>query len=167
MIKCKWGKSLFSKMTTIIPLPFELQMVRAYTPDEPLSSHLQWKFYGDNSAIPWHVGNCVTSTNTVGWGNKLVTVFANLTLTEYKTLKPSNYLKTISLYRDRTIAARTLMAKTAPYPSCPPGLFPTLLPGPSAGWASPGNVYSLNRRAVSFNKCRSAKHIISFDSVSL
>jgi hypothetical protein len=52
MIKWKWEKSLFSKKTNIIPLPFELQMVRAYTPDEPLSSHLQKKFYGDNSAIP-------------------------------------------------------------------------------------------------------------------
>ena len=165
MIKWKWEKSLFSKKTNIIPLPFELQMVRAYNPDEPLSSHLQKKTYGDNSAIPWHVGNCVTSTNTVGWGNKLVTVFANLTLIEYKTLKPSNYLKTISLYRDRTIAARTLMAKTAPYPSCPPGLFPTPLSGPSAGWASPGNVYSLNRRAVMFKPFCTTFKLLPFSKV--
>lgn len=47
-------------------------------------------------------------------------------------LKPSNYLITISLYRDSKIA-RARDGKYCAVSGGPPGLFPTPLPGQSTG----------------------------------
>lgn len=65
-------------------------------------------------------------------------------MTGYQTLKQSNYLITISLYRDPDKALAHRDGKYCAIPGGPPGQLPCKLPGSTAGWASPGNVTSLN-----------------------
>jgi len=101
--------------------------------------------------------NCCTFTNTDGWGNKLVTIFAR---------HLDNFIVTIKfsiLYQTRDFGSRQILhldnflvrrdGKNCAIPSSPPGQ----ISGPAgAGYqdadrmASSGNVYSLNRRAVIF-----------------
>ena len=133
MIKCKWEKTYCNKCYIFDPLAFEMQMVRICNPNETISIHLHKESLGDTSAIKWHGVNGVTCTNSVSCGNLLITVFAYLILTKNKMLKQLNYLKSISLYRDRdkTLAPwRQKLCCTV----LPPGLFPTPLPGQSTGW---------------------------------
>jgi len=53
-------------------------------------------------------------------------------LTEYQTLKLTNYLSAVFLYRDSK-TARARDGKYCAMPGGPPGLFPTPLPGQSTG----------------------------------
>jgi hypothetical protein len=64
------------------------------------------------------------------------------------------------LYRDRAIAARTLMAKTAPY-RLATGTIPLLYYRDNGPDGFAGNVYSLNRRAVSKHNIRLTKYLTS------
>jgi hypothetical protein len=49
MIKYKWGKAMGYEKSFIIPLVFEMQMVRTGNPTVTLSYHLHKESSGDNS----------------------------------------------------------------------------------------------------------------------
>ena len=59
--------------------------------------------------------------------------FCKVTLTGYQTLKHSNHLITISLYRDRDKALAHRDGKYCAIPGGPPGQFHALQPGQSTG----------------------------------
>ena len=106
-------------------------MVRMRTPIETYPIHLPEESLGDNSA----------SSDTVSTVLRALTrsievicssQYLQSNLDRVQMLKPSNYLITISLYRDSK-TARARDGKYCAIPGGPPGLFPTPLPGQSAG----------------------------------
>src|SRR5659263_658596 len=91
--------------------------------------------------------NSVTFANTVSWGNKLVSVFANLTWTGYQMFKHYNHLIT------NIIVTRSL---NQPHPTWQIPSLTGLPPGylharnrDNQPDGCVGNAYSLNCRAVS------------------
>lgn len=97
-----------------------------------------------------------TFTNTDGWGNKLVTIFARHLDCFIMTIKFSIIYKTrdFRLLTDATpeqLSGSPGFAKIAPYPPCTVTSFWPAYRRVSGSWpdAVSGNVYYHNRRAVS------------------
>ena len=93
----------------------------------------------------------MATANTVSCGNLTCHNICKVTLTGNETLKLSNYLITISLYRDRDKALAHRDGKYCAIPACHLDSFPTHNRDKNpAGCAS--NANSLNCRAVIVNE---------------
>ena len=105
---------------------------------------------GDNSFTAWQLTNRQTHTNTVNWGNLLVTIFAAPSLDKWHF--------TLTFWPSKTFHHRNAIAQTAaPYfaNTAPYQLATGTVPWPNGTNDRPvscaGNANSLNCRAVSTN----------------
>jgi hypothetical protein len=108
------------------------------------------KISGDNSFIPWQGGNRAKATNTVNWGNLLVTIFA--------APSQDKWHLTLMYYPFKTLHHRNAIPKpAAPYFAniAPYQLATGTIPGPNGTNDRPvscaGNTNYHNCRAVSLN----------------
>jgi len=116
------GREGVSGKEVINPSAFALQMVRMHNSNETLSIHLQEKSLGDNSANHDTVSTVLrVLTRTIGVICSSQYLQSNRD--RVQTLKLSNNLITISLYRDRQ-TARARDGKYCAVPVLLPGLTP-------------------------------------------